>query len=282
MGHDNPVFDLYKSGKVDPAIRRMGISMWLRVAGAQIAMMLMAILYQNWNPDVEANADRSFGRIRVGDVRFDPPAGIFDHYRLGIRLYQALLATDPKNVQKAEKAGVPLWYYQFEDLRKEMQYKSSPLVNTVVSMFGGNDPAAMFNGFEGLQNAQAKSVVGEPYYGSNEPATFFYDSFIRQRVAELFGPEVADNGGFSNAFIERLPTVFPQFMDAYYRAYEYDRPPLAYALANMIPNFLGFKVEVTPAEYLKDRVKNRNEDAESPNILKLLSEGGGLKAITGQ
>lgn len=282
MGHDNPVFDLYKSGKVDPTIRRMGISMWLRVAGAQIAMMLMAILYQNWNPDVEANADRSFGRIRVGDVRFDPPAGIFDHYRLGIRLYQALLATDPKNVQKAEKAGVPLWYYQFEDLRKEMQYKSSPLVNTVISMFGGNDPAAMFNGFEGLQNAQAKSVVGEPYYGSNEPATFFYDSFIRQRVAELFGPEVADNGGFSNAFIERLPTVFPQFMDAYYRAYEYDRPPLAYALANMIPNFLGFKVEVTPAEYLKDRVKNRNEDSESPNILKLLSEGGGLKAITGQ
>ena len=282
MGHDNPVFDLYKSGKVDPAIRRMGISMWLRVAGAQIAMMIMAILYQNWNPDVEANADRSFGRIRIGDVRFDPPAGIFDHYRLGIRLYQALLATDPKNVQKAEKAGVPLWYYQFEDLRKEMQYKSSPLVNTVVSMFGGNDPAAMFNGFEGLQNAKAKSVVGEPYYGSNEPATFFYDSFLRPRVAELFGEEVANNGGFSNAFIERLPTVFPQFMDAYYRAYEYDRPPLAYALANMIPNFLGFKVEITPSEYLKDRVKNRNEDTESPNILKLLSEGNGLKAITGQ
>jgi DNA (cytosine-5)-methyltransferase 1 len=282
MGHDNPVFDLYKNGTVDPEVRKLGISMWLRVAGAQIAMMIMAIIYQNWNPDVEANADKSFGRIRVGDVRFDPPAGIFDHYRLGIRLYQALLSTDPKNVQKAEKAGVPLWYYQVEDLRKEMQYKSSPLVNTVVSMFGGNDPAAFFSGVEGIQNAQAKSVVGEPYYGSNEPATFFYDSFIRPRVAQLFGNEVADNGGFSNGFIERLPTVFPQFMDAYYRAYEYDRPPLAYALANMIPNFLGFKVEVTPAEYLKDRVKNRNEVTDSPNILKLIADGDGRKVFTGQ
>ena len=282
MGHDNPVFDLYKNGTVDPEVRKLGISMWLRVAGAQIAMMIMAILYQNWNPDVEANADKSFGRIRVGDVRFDPPAGIFDHYRLGIRLYQALLSTDPKNVQKAEKSGVPLWYYQVEDLRKEMQYKSSPLVNTVVSMFGGNDPAAFFSGVEGIQNAQAKSVVGEPYYGSNEPATFFYDSFIRPRVAQLFGNEVADNGGFSNGFIERLPTVFPQFMDAYYRAYEYDRPPLAYALANMIPNFLGFKVEVTPAEYLKDRVKNRNEVTDSPNILKLIADGEGRKVITGR
>lgn len=282
MGHDNPVFDLYKNGSVDPEVRKLGLSMWLRVAGAQIAMMLMAILYQNWSPDVEANADKSFGRVRVGDFRFDPPSGIFDHYRLGIRLYQAMLSTDPKNVQKAEKSGVPLWYYQVQDLQKEIQYKSSPLVNTVVSMFGGNDPAAFFGGIEGIQNAQAKSVVGEPYYGTNEPAQFFYDSFIKERVRELFGSQVADNGGFSNAFIERLPTVFPQFMDAYYRAYEYDRPPLAYALANMIPNFLGLKVEVTPAEYLKDRVKDRNEVTESPNILRLIAEGEGRKVITGQ
>lgn len=282
MGHDNPVFDLYKNGSVDPEVRKLGLSMWLRVAGAQIAMMLMAILYQNWSPDVEANADKSFGRVRVGDFRFDPPSGIFDHYRLGIRLYQAMLSTDPKNVQKAEKSGVPLWYYQVQDLQKEIQYKSSPLVNTVVSMFGGNDPAAFFGGIEGIQNAQAKSVVGEAYYGTNEPAQFFYDSFIKERVRELFGSQVADNGGFSNAFIERLPTVFPQFMDAYYRAYEYDRPPLAYALANMIPNFLGLKVEVTPAEYLKDRVKDRNEVTESPNILRLIAEGEGRKVITGQ
>jgi hypothetical protein len=193
-----------------------------------------------------------------------------------------MLSTDPKNVQKAEKSGVPLWYYQVQDLQKEIQYKSSPLVNTVVSMFGGNDPAAFFGGIEGIQNAQAKSVVGEAYYGTNEPAQFFYDSFIKERVRELFGSQVADNGGFSNAFIERLPTVFPQFMDAYYRAYEYDRPPLAYALANMIPNFLGLKVEVTPAEYLKDRVRDRNEVTESPNILRLIAEGEGRKVFTGQ
>jgi hypothetical protein len=278
MGHDNPVFDLYKSGTVDPEVSKLGINMWLRVAGAQIAMMLMAILYQNWNPDVEANADKSFGRIRIGDVRFDPPAGIFDHYRLGIRLYQALLGTDPKNVEKAEKAGVPLWYYQIQDLQKEVQYKSSPLVNTAVSMFGGNDPAAIFSS---PAEAQAKSVVGEPYYESNESFTFMYQSFLKPRIAELFGDQVANNIGFSNAFVERLPTVFPQIADSYYRAYEYDRPPLAYALAHTIPNFLGLKVEVTPAEYLKDRVKNRNQSMDSPNILKLLSQGDGWKVFKG-
>ena len=278
MGHDNPVFDLYKRSSVDPEVRKLGMSMWLRVAGAQIAMMIMAILYQNWNPDVEANADKSFGRIRVGDVRFDPPAGIFDHYRLGIRLYQAVLATDPKNAEKAEKAGVPLWYYHMQDLQKEIQYKSSPLVNTAVAMFGGNDPAAIFSN---PADTQAKSVVGEPYYESNDAFTFLYESFLKPRISELFGEEVANNIGFSNAFVERLPTVFPQFANSYYQAYEYDRPPLAYALANTIPNFLGLKVEVTPAEYLKDRVKNRNESIDSPNILKLLSQGDGMKIFRG-
>jgi hypothetical protein len=145
-------------------------------------------------------------------------------------------------------------------------------------MFGGNDPAAIFSN---PADTQAKSVVGEPYYESNDAFTFLYESFLKPRISELFGEEVANNIGFSNAFVERLPTVFPQFANSYYQAYEYDRPPLAYALANTIPNFLGLKVEVTPAEYLKDRVKNRNESIDSPNILKLLSQGDGMKIFRG-
>ena len=273
MGEDNPAFNLYAGNK---DVSLLGQSMWWRLAGAQLALMVMALIYQNWNPDVEVDVIRNPGRIRVGDFRMDPVAGQFDHAKLAIRMVTALLSTDQTLLKKAEREGIPLWLYQIKDVSKELQYKMSPMLNTAMSLLGGNDYESIYNDpFGSAMSGRSLSVIGSGYFSKSESAQNFYETMLKPSAEALFGKEVADNVSISNAIVERLPTLWPQMFDAMERAMEYDRPMAAYVLANTIPNWLGFKVEVAPAEELKNRIRSKNavSSDESPTLIKMLQQG---------
>lgn len=281
MGEDNPAFNLYAGNK---DVSMLGQSMWWRLAGAQLALMVMALIYQNWNPDVEVDLIRNPGRVRVGDFRIDPVAGQFDHAKLAIRMVTALLSTDQALLKKAEREHIPLWLYQIKDVSKELQYKMSPMLNTAMSMLGGNDYEGIYNDpFGSALSGRSLSVVGTGYFSKSDTAQNFYDVMLKPSAEALFGKEVANNLSISNAVVERLPTLWPQMFDAMERAMDYDRPVAAYVLANTIPNWLGFKVEVAPAEELKNRIRRKNAvtPEDSPTILKLLKEGKMSEVFTG-
>jgi hypothetical protein len=281
MGEDNPAFNLYAGNK---DVSLLGQSMWWRLAGAQLALMVMALVYQNWNPDVEVDVIRNPGRIRIGDFRMDPVAGQFDHAKLAIRMVTALLSTDQALLKKAEREGIPLWLYQIKDVSKELQYKVSPMLNTAMSLVGGNDYEGIYNDpFGSALSGRSLSVVGSGYFSQSESAKNFYDVMLKPSAEALFGKEVADNVSISNAIVERLPTLWPQMFDAMERAMDYDRPVAAYVLANTIPNWLGFKVEVAPAEELKTRIRRKNTVTaeDSPTIFKLLKDGKLSEVFTG-
>lgn len=281
MGEDNPAFNLYAGNK---DVSMLGQSMWLRLAGAQLALIVMALIYQNWNPDVEVDLIRNPGRVRVGDFRIDPVAGQFDHAKLAIRMVTALLSTDQALLKKAEREHIPLWLYQIKDVSKELQYKMSPMLNTAMSMLGGNDYEGIYNDpFGSALSGRSLSVVGTGYFSKSDTAQNFYEVMLKPSAEALFGKEVANNLSISNAVVERLPTLWPQMFDAMERAMDYDRPVAAYVLANTIPNWLGFKVEVAPAEELKNRIRRKNAvtPEDSPTILKLLKEGKMSEVFTG-
>lgn len=281
MGEDNPAFNLYAGNK---DVSLMGQSMWWRLAGAQLALIVMALIYQNWNPDVEVDLVRNPLRVRVGDFRMDPVAGQFDHAKLALRLATALLTTDQTVLKKAEREGIPLWLYQMKDVTKEMQYKMSPMLNTALSMLGGNDYQGFYNDpFGAVMSGRSLSVVGSGYFNQSDTAQTFYDTMLKPSVEAMFGKKAADSVTLSNAIVERMPTLFPQMFDAMERAMDYDRPVAAYVLANTIPNWIGLKVEIAPAEELKNRIRNKNAVSaeESPTIVKLLSQGRVKELFTG-
>jgi site-specific DNA-cytosine methylase len=281
MGEDNPAFHLYAGNK---DVSMLGQSLWLRLAGVQLAMIIMALIYQNWNPDVEVDVTRNFGRVRVGDFRIDPAAGQFDHWKLAIRMTTALLGTDSTAVKKAQRERLPYWLYQIKDVSKELQYKMSPMLNTAISLLGGNDYQGFYeNPFGSVMTGRSLSVVGNGYFSKSDTAQAFYDSVLKPGVADIFGQQAADNVSVSNAIVERLPTLFPQMFDALQRAMDYDRPVAAYVAANTIPNWLGFKVEVAPSEELKTRVRRKNQvtPQESPTLIKMLAEGRLREIVSG-
>jgi hypothetical protein len=106
---------------------------------------------------------------------------------------------------------------------------------------------------------------------------------IRPRLRELFGDAVADDIPISNMMMDRIPMALPGFIDSFAQAKEYNRDPWVYALADTIPNFFGFKVDVMPTEARKDRAKEKNSFTaeDSPTLLRLLAEGRGSEAFTG-
>jgi site-specific DNA-cytosine methylase/DNA-binding transcriptional MerR regulator len=280
MGEDNPAFNLYNG---DKEVAKLGQSMWLRIAGAEAMLAIMAWVFSNWYPDTEVNTDIQPGRIRIGDFQLDPAAGLIDHYKLAGRLAKAVFSVDPKDASRAEKEGIPQWMMAVKDISKELSYKASPGITFLQAISGSNDLKAQSdNFFTAPWEAKALNVVGEPLFERSASAKIFYD-MIRPRLRELFGDAVADDLPISNMMMDRIPMALPGFVESFASAKEYDRDPWVYAMADTIPNFFGFKVDVMPTEARKDRAKDKNMSTaqESPTLLRLLAEGRASEAFTG-
>jgi hypothetical protein len=268
MGHDNPVWNLYKG---DQAAAALGRTMYGRLVGGQIFMMILALLWQNFNPEteVETNVTRQAGRIRIGDFRLDPPAGLFDHYRLGYRLMEAALQTGPSDAKKAKQSGGTILEKVASDLGREVSYKASPMVNMAVGMF-----------------QTGKTPIGEPMFGQNEAAAHVYNQLILPRLIEINGgiqPWMTD-ARVSNAFIERLPTGVSQFIDSYYAADKYGADPLLYANLNTGLNMFGLKAEIKPVKALRERKRRsyQSNDTEAPTAKSVIEQQGLFGLIRGQ
>jgi hypothetical protein len=268
MGQDNPVFDLYKGDKAASAI---GVKMWARMAGAWMFLMFFSQLIADRLPEgteVETNTDRNFGRIRVGDFRIDPPAGVFDHYRLGFRLAQAAWMITPSEQKKAKEAGTTVLRDTFDDLHREFTYKASPLYNFISGAF--------FTG---------RTPIGEPMFGESESFTYVYDKFIKPRLIEINGSYQPwmDDVRFSNAVIERAPTAVATILDTMSATDKFEGNTAAYTAASQILNSFGLKAEIKPQAAIKERKQETNlyTAEETPNILDLLKGGKIGKAFTG-
>jgi hypothetical protein len=268
MGHDNPVWNLYKG---DQAAAALGRTMYGRLVGGQIFMMILALLWQNFNPETEVETDvtRQAGRIRIGDFRLDPPAGLFDHYRLGYRLMEAALQTGPSDAKKAKQSGGTILEKVASDLGREVSYKASPMVNMAVGMF-----------------QTGKTPIGEPMFGQNEAAAHVYNQLILPRLIEINGgiqPWMTD-ARVSNAFIERLPTGVSQFIDSYYAADKYGADPLLYANLNTGLNMFGLKAEIKPVKALRERKRRsyQSNDTEAPTAKSVIEQQGLFGLIRGQ
>ena len=280
MGEDNPAFNLYNG---DKEVAKLGQSMWLRIAGFEAMLALMAWVFSNWYPDTEVNTDIQPGRIRIGDFQIDPMAGLIDHYKLAGRLAKAVFSVDPKDASRAEKEGIPQWMLAVKDVSKELSYKASPGITFLQAITGMNDLKAQSdNFFTAPWEAKSMNVVGEPLFERSASAKIFYD-MIRPRLRELFGDAVADDLQISNMMMDRIPMALPGFIESFASAKEYDRDPWVYAMADTIPNFFGFKVDVMPVEARKDRAKDKNNFTaeDSPTLLRLLAEGRASEAVTG-
>lgn len=280
MGEDNPAFNLYNG---DKEVAKLGQSMWLRIAGMEAMLAIMAWVFSNWYPDTEVNTDIQPGRIRIGDFQIDPMAGLIDHYKLAGRLAKAVFSVDPKDASRAEKEGIPQWMMAVKDISKELSYKASPGITFLQAISGTNDLKAQSdNFFTAPWEAKSMNVVGEPLFERSASAKIFYE-MIRPRLRELFGDAVADDIPISNMMMDRIPMALPGFIDSFAQAKEYNRDPWVYALADTIPNFFGFKVDVMPTEARKDRAKEKNSFTaeDSPTLLRLLAEGRGSEAFTG-
>lgn len=280
MGEDNPAFNLYNG---DKEVAKLGQSMWLRIAGLEAMLAIMAWVFSNWYPDTEVNTDIQPGRIRIGDFQIDPMAGLIDHYKLAGRLAKAVFSVDPKDASRAEKEGIPQWMMAVKDISKELSYKASPGITFLQAISGTNDLKAQTdNFFTAPWEAKSMNVVGEPLFERSASAKIFYE-MIRPRLRELFGDAVADDIPISNMMMDRIPMALPGFIDSFAQAKEYNRDPWVYALADTIPNFFGFKVDVMPTEARKDRAKEKNSFTaeDSPTLLRLLAEGRGSEAFTG-
>lgn len=280
MGEDNPAFNLYNG---DKEVAKLGQSMWLRIAGLEAMLAIMAWVFSNWYPDTEVNTDIQPGRIRIGDFQLDPMAGLIDHYKLAGRLAKAVFSVDPRDASRAEKEGIPQWMMAVKDISKELSYKASPGITFLQAISGTNDLKAQAdNFFTAPWEAKAINVVGEPLFERSASAKIFYD-MIKPRLRELFGDAVADDIPISNMMMDRIPMALPGFIDSFASAKEYNRDPWVYALADTIPNFFGFKVDVMPTEARKDRAKNKNMSTaeDSPTLLRLLAEGRASEAFTG-
>jgi hypothetical protein len=268
MGHDNPIWNLYKG---DQAAAALGRTMYGRLVGGQIFMMILAILWQNFNPETEVETDitRQAGRIRIGDFRLDPPAGLFDHYRLGYRLMEAALQTGPSDAKKADRSGGTIVEKIASDLGREVSYKASPMLNMAVGMF-----------------QTGKTPIGEPMFGQNEAAAHVYNQLILPRLIEINGgvqPWMSD-ARVSNAFIERLPTGVSQFIDSYYAADKYGADPLLYANLNTGLNLFGLKAEIKPVKALRERKRRsyQSSDTEAPTAKSVIEQQGLMGLIRGQ
>lgn len=280
MGEDNPAFNLYNG---DKEVARLGQSMWLRIAGLEAMLAIMAWVFSNWYPDTEVNTDIQPGRIRIGDFQIDPMAGLIDHYKLAGRLAKAVFSVDPKDASRAEKEGIPQYMLAVKDISKELSYKASPGITFLQAITGMNDLKAQTDSFfTAPWEAKSMNVVGEPLFERSASAKIFYE-MIRPRLRELFGDAVADDIPISNMMMDRIPMALPGFIDSFAQAKEYNRDPWVYALADTIPNFFGFKVDVMPTEARKDRAKQKNSFTaeDSPTLLRLLAEGRGSEAFTG-
>jgi hypothetical protein len=280
MGEDNPAFNLYSG---DKEVAKLGQSMWLRIAGVEAMLALMAWVFSNWYPDTEVNTDIQPGRIRIGDFQIDPMAGLIDHYKLAGRLAKAVFSVDPRDASRAEKEGIPQWMMAVKDVSKELSYKASPGITFLQAITGMNDLKAQSdNFFTAPWEAKSMNVVGEPLFERSASAKIFYD-MIRPRLRELFGDAVADDITISNMMMDRIPMALPGFIESFASAKEYDRDPWVYAMADTIPNFFGFKVDVMPVEARKDRAKDKNNFTaeDSPTLLRLLAEGRASEAFTG-
>ena len=280
MGEDNPAFNLYSG---DKEVAKLGQSMWLRIAGVEAMLALMAWVFSNWYPDTEVNTDIQPGRIRIGDFQIDPMAGLIDHYKLAGRLAKAVFSVDPRDASRAEKEGIPQWMMAVKDVSKELSYKASPGITFLQAITGMNDLKAQSdNFFTAPWEAKSMNVVGEPLFERSASAKIFYD-MIRPRLRELFGDAVADDITISNMMMDRIPMALPGFIESFASAKEYDRDPWVYAMADTIPNFFGFKVDVMPTEARKDRAKDKNNFTaeDSPTLLRLLAEGRASEAFTG-
>jgi site-specific DNA-cytosine methylase len=280
MGEDNPAFNLYNG---DKEVAKLGQSMWLRIAGLEAMLAIMAWVFSNWYPDTEVNTDIQPGRIRIGDFQIDPMAGLIDHYKLAGRLAKAVFSVDPRDASRAEKEGIPQWMMAVKDISKELSYKASPGITFLQAISGTNDLKAQAdNFFTAPWEAKSINVVGEPLFERSASAKIFYD-MIKPRLRELFGDAVADDIPISNMMMDRIPMALPGFIESFASAKEYDRDPWVYALADTIPNFFGFKVDVMPTEARKDRAKDKNMSSaeDSPTLLRLLAEGRANEAFTG-
>jgi hypothetical protein len=260
MGHDNPIWNLYKG---DQAAAALGRTMYGRLVGGQIFMMILALLWQNFNPEteVETNVTRQAGRVRIGDVRLDPPAGLFDHYRLGYRLLEAALQTTPSDAKKAKRMDGTILEKIASDLGREVSYKASPMVNMAVGMF-----------------QTGKTPIGEPMFGQNEAATHVYNQLVLPRLIEMNGgiqPWMTDFR-VSNAFIERFPTALTQFIDSYYAADKYGANPAVYSSLNTGLNFIGLKTEIKPVKALKERKRKSYTNSGEAATAKSVFEQQGL------
>jgi hypothetical protein len=268
MGQDNPVFDLYKGDKAAAAI---GKKMWGRMAGAWLFLMFFSQLIADRLPEgteVETNTDRNFGRIRVGDFRIDPPAGVFDHYRLAFRLAQAAWMVTPSEQKKAKEAGTTVMRDTFDDLHREFTYKASPLYNFISGTF--------FTG---------RTPIGEPMFGESESFSYVYDKFVKPRLIEINGgyKPWMDDVSVSNAFVERFPTAVATVLDTMSATDKFEGNTAAYTAASQMLNSFGLKVEIKPQKAIKERKQETNlyTAEETPNILDLLKGGKLGKAITG-
>jgi hypothetical protein len=280
MGEDNPVFNLYNG---DKEVAKLGQSMILRLVAVEAMLALMAWVFSNWYPDIEVNTDDQPGRIRVGDFQIDPIAGLFDHYKLARRIGKAVFSVDPKDASRAEKEGIPQWMLAYRDIGKELSYKASPGVTFLQAITGLNDLRAQVeNPLTFPMEAKALNVVGEPLFERSASAKIFYE-MIQPRLREVFGDAVADDIPISNMMMDRIPMALPGFIESFASAAEYNRDPWVYAMADTIPNFFGFKVDVMPSEARKDRAKKKNMATaeDSPTLLKLLAEGRASEAFTG-
>ena len=210
-------------------------------------------------------------------------AGLIDHYKLAGRLAKAVFSVDPKDASRAEKEGIPQWMLAVKDVSKELSYKASPGITFLQAITGMNDLKAQSdNFFTAPWEAKSMNVVGEPLFERSASAKIFYD-MIRPRLRELFGDAVADDITISNMMMDRIPMALPGFIESFASAKEYDRDPWVYAMADTIPNFFGFKVDVMPVEARKDRAKDKNNFTaeDSPTLLRLLAEGRASEAFTG-
>jgi hypothetical protein len=268
MGQDNPVFDLYKG---DRAAAAVGKKMWVRMATSWAFLMIFAQLIADRLPEgteVETNTDRNFGRIRVGDFRIDPPAGVFDHYRLGFRMLQAALMLTPSEQKKSKENGTSVLRDTFDDLHREFTYKASPLYNFISGTF-----------------VTGRTPIGEPVFGENESFTYVYDKFVKPRLMQINGgyKPWMDDVRLSNAFVERFPTAVATVLDTMAATDEYEGNTTLYTAASQMLNSFGLKVEIKPQAAIKDRKRETNlyKPEETPTIIDLIKRGKLKNSITG-
>jgi len=268
MGQDNPVFDLYKG---DRAAAAVGKKMWVRMATSWAFLMIFAQLIADRLPEgteVETNTDRNFGRIRVGDFRIDPPAGVFDHYRLGFRMLQAALMLTPSEQKKSKENGTSVLRDTFDDLHREFTYKASPLYNFISGIF-----------------VTGRTPIGEPVFGENESFTYVYDKFVKPRLMQINGgyKPWMDDVRLSNAFVERFPTAVATVLDTMAATDEYEGNTTLYTAASQMLNSFGLKVEIKPQAAIKDRKRETNlyTPEETPTIIDLIKRGKLKNSITG-